>query len=156
MVYKQDDKGRFVKVAVIIWTIDPENTPRFLMRHNKPFNDYDDEWTITFGNVEEGESESSAVVREVSEEFNVDKFDGEPTNLEYNIEYEGKKGKTAIHFFAVKLPDIDTKIVLNEESIGYDWMKIEKVKEVMQYDDEKKAFDRLIQKLFVRTKLLSC
>ena len=44
------------KVAVIIWTIDPESQIRILLRHNKPFNGYEDEWTITFGNVEEDES----------------------------------------------------------------------------------------------------
>lgn len=147
MAYKQDDKGRSVKVGVIVWTIDPESTPRFLMRHNKPFNGYDDEWTITFGNVEEGESDDSAAVREASEEFSIDKFEGDPINLDYDVEFEGKKGKTVIHFFAVKVPNIDEKIIPNEESIGYDWMKIEKVKEVMQYEDEKKSFDKLIEKL---------
>lgn len=147
MSYKQDKQGRFEKVAVIVWTVDPENTVRFLMRHNKPFNGYDDEWTITFGNVEENESEETAAIREASEEFSIDKFEGETLNLDYNIEYEGKKGKTIIHFFAVKIANIDQKIILNEESIGYDWMKIEKVKEVMQYDDEKKAFDKFLEKL---------
>jgi len=36
---------------------------------------------------------------------------------------------------------LDTPITLNEESIGYDWMKFEKVKEIMRHDDEKKAFE---------------
>jgi len=143
----QYDNGRPVKIAVIVWTTDPEGRPRFLMRHNKPFNGYNDEWTITFGNVEQSESKDSAAVREAGEEFGIEKFDGEATDLEYNIEYEGKKGKTIIHFFALKVQNIDTKIVLNEESIGYDWMKIKKAREIMRHLDEKKAFDKLIEKL---------
>lgn len=35
------------KVAAIVWTIDPEGERRFLLRHNKPFDGYEDEWTIT-------------------------------------------------------------------------------------------------------------
>src|SRR5258708_14921914 len=109
MAYKQDDKGRSVKVGVIVWTIDPEGTPRFLMRHNRPFNGYDDEWTITFGNVEEAESSEEGAVREASEEFTIDKFEGDPINLEYDVEFEGKKGKTVIrseeHTSELQSPD---------------------------------------------------
>lgn len=142
MTYKKDSKGRFLKVGVIVWTIDPEGKPRFLIRHNKPFNGYEDEWTISFGNVEEGEVEEKAALRESTEEFSLDKADN-VQNLDYEIEFNGKKGRMVIKFFAVKLKDINAKIVLNEESIGYDWMTINKVKEVMQHDDEKKAFDVL-------------
>lgn len=144
MIYKKDLKGRFLKVGVIVWTIDPEDKPRFLIRHNKPFNGYDDEWTISFGNVEVDEAEENASLRESTEEFGLGKADN-VQNLDYEIEFRGKKGKTVIKFFAVKLKDINAKIVLNEESIGYDWMTIDKVREVMQHDDEKKAFDVLMK-----------
>lgn len=144
MEYKQDDKGRFVKVGVIMWTIDPENKPRFLIRHSKPFNGYGDEWTIIFGNVEKREDEKEAVLREAREEFGLEEALYETVNLNYEIEFEGKQGKTVIHFYAVRIPNIDTKIVINEESIGYDWMLLDKVKGVMQYEDEKKAFDILV------------
>lgn len=144
MEYKQDNKGRFVKVGAIIWTIDPENNPRFLIRHNKPFSGYNDEWTIIFGNVEEREDEKEAVLREAREEFGLKKVSYEVVNLDYEIEFEGKQGKTVIHFYAVRIPNVDTKIVINKESIGYDWMLLDKVKGVMQYEDEKKAFDILV------------
>lgn len=128
------------KVAVIIWTIDPEGIKRFLLRHNKPFNGYDDEWTVTFGGVEEGETNEKAAVREICEEYGISDFE-EVKDLNYKVEFQGKNGLTEAHFFAVKIKDLDIKIILNEESIGYDWMKLEKVKEVMQHEDEKKAFD---------------
>ena len=147
MAYKQDEKGRFIKVAVITWTVDPEGTMRFLMRHNKPFNGYDDEWTVTFGNIELDETIESGARREVEEEFGIKDFSDKALNLNYEIEYEGKHGKTVIYFFAIQVPNIDTKVALNEESIGYDWMKIDDAKKVMQHEDERKAFDVLTSKI---------
>jgi 8-oxo-dGTP pyrophosphatase MutT (NUDIX family) len=128
------------KVAVIVWTIDPEGNKRFLLRHNKPFNGYEDEWATIFGDIEKGERLEDTAKREASEEFGIQDFD-EVTNLNYKIEFDGKHGPTEAHFIAIKVKDINAQIVLNEESIGYDWMLIEKVKEVMKHMDEKKAFD---------------
>lgn len=144
MEYKKDAKGRNLKVGVIVWIIDPEGNPRFLIRHNKPFNRYDDEWTISFGNVEVDESEEETAIREPREEFGIEKVE-EVKDLSYEVEFTGKRGLTVIKFFAIKLGNIDVTITLNEESIGYDWMTIDKVKEVMQHEDEKKAFDVLIK-----------
>lgn len=144
MEYKKDKKGRQLKIGAIVWTIDPEGVPRFLIRHNKPFDGYDDEWTISFGNVETTETEKEAALREPKEEYGISDVE-EIKDLSYEIEFEGKRGLTVIKFFSIKLKDIDVKITLNEESIGYDWMTIDKVKEVMQHDDEKKAFDILIK-----------
>lgn len=128
------------KIAVIVWTIDPEEKRRFLIRHSKPFNGYEDEWTITFGDIESSESLEDAAKREVFEEFGISDFE-EVKNLNYKIEFEGKHGPTEAHFVALKIRDLDTPITLNEESIGYDWMKLEKVKEIMKHEDEKNAFD---------------
>jgi 8-oxo-dGTP pyrophosphatase MutT (NUDIX family) len=128
------------KVAVIVWTADPEEKRRFLLRHNKPFNGYEDEWTITFGNIEEDENFEEAAKREAGEEFGIDEYE-EIKNLNYKIEFEGKQGPTEAHFVALKVNNLDIPITLNEESIGYDWMLIEKVKEVMKHGDEKEAFN---------------
>lgn len=145
MDYKKDDSNRFIKVGVIVWTIDPDGNPRFLIRHNKPFNGYEDEWTISFGNVEQGETIKDAAFREATEEFGLTEIE-QIQDLKYEIEFTSKKGKMIIKFYAIKIKDIDVKISLNEESIGFDWMVLNKVKEVMQHDDEKKAFDVLITK----------
>lgn len=128
------------KVAAIVWTIDPEGNRRFLLRHNKPFDGYDDEWTITFGDIENNENIEEAAEREASEEFGISKFE-EIKNLKYKIEFEGKHGPTEAHFIALKIRNLDVPITLNEESIGYDWMLMDKVKKLMHHDDEKKAFD---------------
>ena len=128
------------KIAVIIWTIDPEGNKRFLLRHNKPFDGYEDEWTITFGDIENGESLEEAAKREISEEYGINEF-GEVVDLNYKVEFEGKHELTEAHFVALKVKDINVPVHLNEESIGYDWMLIDKVEEVMKHEDEKKAFN---------------
>ncbi|SRR5258706_5368959 len=136
----------YQKVAVIVYAKDPEGNWRFLLRHNKPFDGYEDEWTVTFGTIEDNEDRKEAAIREAKEEYGIIEDFIEVFDLEYTISYTGKHGETLVHFFACKLKDLNTKIILNEESIGYDWMRIEKVKEVMQHDDEKKAFDILLSK----------
>jgi len=128
------------KVAVIIWTVDPEGERRFLLRHNKPFNGYEDEWTVVFGDVEKGEDLEKAARRESSEEFGINNC-GNIRDLNYKIEFDGKHGSTEAHFISLRIKSIETPIRLNEESIGYDWMLIEKAKGVMTHKDEKKAFD---------------
>jgi len=128
------------KVAVIVWVIDPEGNKRYLLRHNKPFDGHEDEWTIVFGDIEPSESLKEAAKREASEEFGIGDFEA-VKNLNYKIEFRGKHGPTQAHFVALKIRNLDTPITLNEESIGYDWMLLDKVKEVMKHEDEKTAFD---------------
>jgi len=102
-----------------------------------------------FGSVDPEESEILAAKREAEEEFGIREFDGDTLDLNYSTDYSGKHGPTVVHFFAMKVPNIDVKIVLNEESIGYDWMLVEKVMETMVHDDEKKAFNLLLKKIHV-------
>ena len=135
--------NRRQKVAVIVWTIDPEGNKRFLLRHNKPFNGYGDEWTIVFGGIETKEEMLQAARREMLEEFGIKDIE-DIFDLGYKVEFVGKNGPAEAHFVAAQVKDINIRIVLNEESIGYDWMTIEKVLTVMQYDDEKMAFKKLV------------
>lgn len=128
------------KVAVIVWTVDPERERRFLLRHNKPFNGYEDEWTVAFGTVEDPETNIETAKREVLEEYGISEIE-EIKDLNYFVEFQGKNELTQAHFFAIKVKNLDIKIILNEESIGYDWIKIEDVLKVMKYEDEKKAFE---------------
>jgi ADP-ribose pyrophosphatase YjhB (NUDIX family) len=134
----KDATGRVLKVGIIIYTIDPEKQVRFLLRHSKPFNGYDDEWTVAFGTVEDGTDLMAEAIREAGEEFGIKEFLVR-TNLEYEIEFTGKHGVSVIHFFALKAANLEVPVVLNEESIGYDWMKLDTVLAAMIHDDEKDA-----------------
>lgn len=130
------------KVGVIVYTKDPEGNYRFLLRHNKPFEGREDEWTVLFGTVEEKETYGETAKREVEEEYGI-KSTRKISDLEYIVNDEDLD----IHFFAFEVENVDVKICLNEESIGYDWMLIGDVKKIMKYEDEKRAFDILIEKL---------
>ena len=105
------------KVATIVWTIDPEGKKRFLLRHNKPFDGYEDEWTITFGDIEKDENLEEVAKREASEEFGISEFE-EIKKLNYKIEFDGKHGLTEAHFVVLKVKNLNIPITLNEESIG--------------------------------------
>jgi 8-oxo-dGTP pyrophosphatase MutT (NUDIX family) len=128
------------KVAVIVWTVDKEGTKRFLLRHNKPFDGYNDEWTLCFGSVEDGEEYEVTAIREVYEEYGISEIE-QVKNINYKVIFDTKKGHNEAHFFAIRVKDLDIKISLNEESIGYDWMKIEDAKKIMQFPDESIALD---------------
>ena len=130
------------KVGVVVYTKDPEGNYRFLLRHNKPFKGREDEWTILFGTVEENETYMECVRRELKEEYGI-----KDINTIEDLKYVIKVDDLDIHFYAVEVKDINTTICLNEESIGYDWMLIEDVKNIMKYPDEKRVFDILIENL---------
>ncbi len=131
-----------MKIASIVWTIDPNGEKRFLIRHNRPFDGYDDEWTILFGNVDEGEKPEQAAIREVSEEYGI--FDiSSVKNLNYSLENKDKGRVTVIHFFSMRVESIDIPIQLNNESIGYDWMTLENAVASMRYDDESIALTKI-------------
>jgi 8-oxo-dGTP pyrophosphatase MutT (NUDIX family) len=135
-------KETCMKIASIVWTIDPNGEKRFLIRHNRPFDGYDDEWTILFGNVDEGEKSKLAAIREVGEEYGI--FDiSSVNNLDYSLEYKDKDRATVIHFFSMRVESIDIPIQLNNESIGYDWMTLEKAIASMRYDDESIALTKV-------------
>lgn len=105
------------------------------MRHNRPFDGHEDEWTICFGNVEEGETLEQAAIRETNEEYGIKNIK-DVINLDYSIKFFSKNGKTRIHFFAIQIDNIDVRVLLNEESIGYDWVPVNKASELMQHEDE--------------------
>lgn len=124
--------------AVVVWTVDPEGVLRFLLRHNKPFDGYDDEWTVCFGGIEEGESPKDAAIREASEEYGITEYKN-ILDLNYSVTWDGNNIQKKAHFFAIELADISAKIMLDEESIGYDWVVYEEAIKLMKYDDEWKA-----------------
>lgn len=127
-------------VAVIVWTVDPEGERRFLMRHNRPFEGYQDEWTICFGGIEQGEALAEAALREAKEEYGL-KGKLALKDLDYSITWEDsvQGGPETAHFFAIYVQSIDEKIALNEESIGYDWLRLADAMKLMKYEDEARA-----------------
>lgn len=130
------------KIAIIVWCIDPEDNRRYLLRHNKPFDGYEDEWTVVFGSLENNEDQTKAVIRELKEEFYINKFKG-LNQLNYKSEYQGKHGNTEVFWWSAQVENIDIKVILNEESIGYDWVLEKDLDKYVKKQDELKAFTYL-------------
>lgn len=130
------------KVGIIIWAYGPEDAPRFLLRHNRPFAGRTDEWTIAFGNVELGETLAVAAQREAREEYGIFTDPGKLCKLDYRIYYQDIRPIT-IHFFSLQTATIDIPIQLNEESIGYDWATLQIAKALMKHADEAKALEQI-------------
>jgi len=140
-----DEHGRRVRVGVIVWAIDPENNVRFFLRHNKPFHGHSDEWNMIFGSVEPGEALVPSVVREISEESGLTVLVDNVQDLDYSLEYTSHHDRTIIRFFAAQVDSVESKVVLNEESIGYDWAKIEEVRQRVPYGEQVKAFEKVLE-----------
>lgn len=109
-------------IGVIVWTIDPNNNKRYLIRHNKPFDGYPDEWNFVYGHIEKNESEIEAAQREVSEEFGLSLSKKDLNPIDYTISKSFETHITQIIYFSTKLDNINISICLNEESIGFDWV----------------------------------
>ena len=109
-------------VGVIVWAIDPVGNNRYLIRHNKPFDGYPDEWNFVYGHIETDESEIATAKRELAEEFGLDVKENALRRLEYSISKDFATHTTQIIYYSTKLDYINTDITLNEESIGFDWV----------------------------------
>ena len=137
----QDQLGRNIKVAVVVYATDPQGNRRILMRHNSSYDGkHPDEWTFVWGTVEENETFENCATREVLEELSISKFES-VIKLEHSTEFVGTRGKNIAFFFAMEVNDINIPIKLNNESIGYDWMLLKNAKEIMIHENDKVVFD---------------
>jgi 8-oxo-dGTP pyrophosphatase MutT (NUDIX family) len=141
-----NQQPKIIKVGCIVWGIDPQNNPRFLLRHNKPFDNFHkDEWAYCFGTVEANELPRVAAIREVGEEFGITTF-SEVIDLQSPIKTNGRRGPRITYFFAFKVDDIELPIKLNEESIGYDWLTLDKAREIISHKDESDLLLKLVNR----------
>lgn len=124
------------RVGIAVWTIDPEGVIRFLLRHNKPFGGHSDEWNIFYGTLESNESMIDAVVREIREESGILTSRDSVVSLGKELSYSTSMYTATISYFSIMLPSIDQVIVLNEESIGYDWVTWPGLQHTMKYPEQ--------------------
>mgnify|MGYP000003114641 FL=1 len=122
-----ESDGRRRKVAIFPWVRDPEGAKRLFLRHNKPFNGHYDAWLAITGGIEiEDEDDMEAtVIRVLLKEAGIymkDILDIVDLKIALEADTPGS-GFSLNHCYAVKIRNIDVKITLNEESIGYDWMR---------------------------------
>lgn len=139
---EKDKQGRIIKIAAIVYAIDPRGEIRILMRHNKPYDGkHRDEWTFVWGAVEKGETFEAAAKREAKEEFGLTEYLSAVTTSD-TTEYVGLHGASIAHYCLLKIPDIEVPITLNEESIGFDWMSVSDAKMIVR-KNEKALLDQI-------------
>jgi ADP-ribose pyrophosphatase YjhB (NUDIX family) len=102
------------------------------------------DWSFPKGHVEEGESYTQTMTREIKEETGLDVkiIKGLPDNL-YSNEDEGK---ISTKMFLVASED-DSKIKPEFEKDKVEWISIEKVSEKLSYDNLKKYFNLVLPEI---------
>lgn len=95
------------------------NGEKILIAHRNPVGQMGNRWEFPGGKVEEGESDSQAIVREFEEEFGVLVEVGEKITETFFM-HDGKQ--IALHAYAIKVPHdgIEKKYILTEHS-EYKW-----------------------------------
>ena len=101
-------------------------------------------WEFPKGGVNAGETEKEAVLREVKEETGLDAKITKKLPLiiryDYPDDYRKKYGadKTEQSVFLLRA---NGKIKLSEEHDDYKWLSYEEARNILKYDDQKKALD---------------
>lgn len=122
---------KLLKIGGIVFTKDPEGNYRLLLRHNRPFNGHLDHWTIVSGTIDEGENALQATTREIKEEFSITEFD-RVVDLNYQYDLEVGNEVWNITYYAFQVKEIDIRVILDWESIGYNWCTFKEAKELIR------------------------
>jgi 8-oxo-dGTP pyrophosphatase MutT (NUDIX family) len=133
---------KLLKIGTVVFAFDPDGILRILLRHNRPFNNNMDHWTIVSGTVDPGESFIEAATRELIEEFGISEII-KMIDLDYKKSLIRDDIELIISYFAVEVKNIDVKITLDFESIGYNWCTIEEAIVIIQEDFVKEALFKL-------------
>lgn len=117
--------------------------PHFLLLKSENGN-----WGFPKGNIEAGESEKEAAVRETQEETGI-------TNLKFidnfkeSIEYFYREAKKTIHkqviYFLAETKE--TKIKISSEHIGYEWLTLHDALKRLNYDNDRNILKKAKQSI---------
>lgn len=99
-------------------------------------------WQSIIGGVEEGESEISALKRELKEETGISEY-RQIINLKYSFSFcLPRLGNPAENVYAVEVKP-ETKIVLNPEHAEYRWLTFEESLALIKYDSSEEGFRKI-------------
>lgn len=131
------------RVGIVVWTIDPENNIRYLLRHNSPFDGHPDEWNVFYGTVESDESPRAAALRELEEESGLHVSQNHLIDIESTLTYSTDAYDASIKYFSVRLESVHQKIVLNDESIGYNWVTLPELVATIPCQEQVEIFTKV-------------
>lgn len=120
---------------------------KILVAHRNPVGDMGGRWEFPGGKCDEGETEYSAIVREMSEEFGVRAAVGEKiTSAEF--EHRGKKCLLNAYLVEFEHDGIEKPYVLTEHS-EYKWVFPEEIKALNFVDSDLKIYPAVME--FLKT-----
>ena len=116
---------------------------KVLIAHRNPTGQMGGRWEFPGGNVEEGESDTEAVIREFREEFGVDVTVGEEI-AEAGFVHNGTD--VTLHAYRVFVPHdgLEIPYVLTEHT-GYRWAGIDEVEGLSFVDSDLKLYPAVRQ-----------
>lgn len=99
-------------------------------------------WQSITGGVEEGESEISALKRELKKETGIGEYQ-KIINLKYSFSFcLPRLGNPAENIYAVEVKP-ETEIVLSHEYVEYRWLSFEESLGLLKYDANKEGFRKI-------------
>ena len=132
------------KIWVIVYRMNESKLELLLLKPNPEPGLVYDYYVIT-GGIESNETAKQAALRETEEEIGVNPIN--IFNLCETIEYIDRSSgqKVTEECFAVEIGD--SKLILNEEHVGYRWVSIKDFKKMIWWEGSKNKLNRVIRNL---------
>lgn len=113
---------------------------KILIAHRKNIGDMAERWEFPGGKVEEGESDSTAIIREMREEFGVEV---EPKELITQAAFMHSGKQVSLSVYHVNFPHSgkgkDPPFILTEHT-GYAWVKPDEIRDLEFVDSDYMIF----------------
>ena len=124
------------KVFIIVYRFTGGALEILILKPNPEPGRYTDYYVVT-GGIEKGETSEQAALREASEEIGITPI--RLIDLNHTIRYQDHitAKKYTEHCFAAEVDD--SKIILNEEHIGYKWVSPEDFVRTIWWEDGNRA-----------------
>ncbi|MBR1913109.1 MAG: NUDIX domain-containing protein [Treponema sp.] len=114
---------------------------KILVAHRNPVGQMGGRWEFPGGKVEQGESDSDAIVREFREEFGVNVTVGSAIAFS---EFEHNGQTVLLHAYQIYVPHngMETKYVLTEHT-EYAWIDVRDIPQLNFVDSDLKIYDQV-------------
>lgn len=129
------------KIGAVVFAIDPAGELRVLLRKNSPFNGSPEEWNVIYGHIEHGERLEDCAMREIVEEVGIKPSEVFSGNYEISKTFADIEQIDIAYYWAI-IDQMMLPIILNEESIGYQWATLLDSQESIQDPLQSSAIER--------------
>ena len=124
--------------GLVIFRMDGDN-PSYLLLHYGWGH-----WGFSKGNIEAGETEKEAAIREAKEETGLNSFtffEDFREKIEYFYKRKGKRIHKEVIYFLVETEEKEVKV--SYEHKGYKWLKLEEASILLSFNNTKEILKRV-------------